>query len=81
MNAGTIVVRGERIQIKAANGWAGIGSRIVVIGGRSSDDPDYRGATGTVVAVHAGPLPIEVELDHFGWSACFAPERIEVIPE
>ena len=42
---------------------------------------DYRGATGRVVKVDLElKLPIEVELDHYGYSQMFDVAELEVIP-
>lgn len=55
-----------------------VGDRVVVIAGAASDMPRYKGETGTVLQVF--PTLIEVELDHFGYPACFEPSRLEVTP-
>lgn len=55
------------------------GDRVVIVGGAASDSPDYRDETGTVLQVLLSGY-VEVELDHHGHPAVFAPERVEVTP-
>ena len=56
-----------------------IGNRYTAHDGRSGID--YRGCSGTVVGLDPEhENTVEVELDHHGYSAMFAPSEIEVIP-
>ena len=62
------------------------GARVNIIGNRYAQQDgwhgvDYRGGSGTVVAIepeHANP--IEVELDHHGYSQMFHPSELEILP-
>jgi hypothetical protein len=60
--------------------------RVHVIDNRYSEHDgrsgvDYRGRSGTVVGFDPDhENSVEVELDHLGYSAMFAPFELEVIP-
>lgn len=59
-------------------GYIRVGDRVIVVTGRSSDMPDYRGATGTVLRLFE--RYVEVELDHYGYATLLDPLRLEVTP-
>lgn len=64
-----------------------VGDRVTVVRDRLAaqlQEPttDYTGASGTVTAVHSGPIldRVMVEMDHYGIPMWFSHAELEVLP-